>query len=404
MTENRIAVVRLEFDAFGGAERVMIEQADYLESNGHDVSVFTMGINEDEFEGFCNNHNITVVKMPSLFFLPLAVFKLYLSIRDFDPDFVLTDDSAKGIVSLALEPTNIPFYLYKYDSPFWIQNDKRKYSRLYENTFKEIWRSNVGHQNNIDEKYAPSLTERLIIEAKAYLDYYGTRNAKQIFTICQQSKWEIKKMYGKDSVIVHPGVSKKWLEGRKVSAKKKQATRKKFGIDPDTKVILTVNRLSPEKRIDLLIKSYARTVGEDNESQLVIVGKGPEEFDLKTTVEELGIGNNVTFTGFVSDKELKALYSIADTLSYQLWHSWGLPPIEAISFDTKVVVCQDSGATELEEYFTEGIFISEPNCVSFAETIENALSEDTYPDRTVIQSNLTWETFFRKVGKHIKEI
>jgi len=52
------------------------------------------------------------------------------------------------------------------------------------------------------------------------------------------------------------------------------------GIDPKCKKILTVRRLVPEKRVDLLIKSFHKLLKYFTNLQLIIAGDGPERDNL----------------------------------------------------------------------------------------------------------------------------
>ena len=76
------------------------------------------------------------------------------------------------------------------------------------------------------------------------------------------------------------------------------------------KVAVHIGRLSPEKRIDVLIKAFAEL--DDDNAVLMIVGKGVLENDLKELSKSLGLGDRVIFAGFVSDEELPLHYAAAD--------------------------------------------------------------------------------------------
>jgi 1,2-diacylglycerol 3-alpha-glucosyltransferase len=73
------------------------------------------------------------------------------------------------------------------------------------------------------------------------------------------------------------------------------------------KVVIHVGRLSPEKRLDVLIRAFA-----DVDATLMIVGKGALEGELKELAASLGISERVIFTGFVGDDELPLHYAAAD--------------------------------------------------------------------------------------------
>jgi len=84
------------------------------------------------------------------------------------------------------------------------------------------------------------------------------------------------------------------------------------GFDPKCKKILTVRRLVPEKRIDLLIKSFYKLLNYNLNLQLIIAGDGPEREKLINLAKKFDISEKVLFLGFVSHDKLNSLYNVAD--------------------------------------------------------------------------------------------
>src|SRR5581483_2038155 len=84
-----------------------------------------------------------------------------------------------------------------------------------------------------------------------------------------------------------------------------EEARQRFQLPQDRPIILSVNRLSPEKRIDVLIKAAAKL---QEQAHIVITSTGPAEAELRAQVNALNLQERVTFPGFVSDEDLVALY------------------------------------------------------------------------------------------------
>lgn len=74
--------------------------------------------------------------------------------------------------------------------------------------------------------------------------------------------------------------------------------------------ILFVGRVAEEKHIDVLLRAFAR-LDADLEATLEIVGTGDLLNQLKRLARELGVEERTTFTGYVSDEDLKAAYTRA---------------------------------------------------------------------------------------------
>lgn len=90
--------------------------------------------------------------------------------------------------------------------------------------------------------------------------------------------------------------------------------KKRYKITNFKPVILFVGRLDKEKNIDLLIKAFSHVL-KSIDAELVIAGKGKERANLLKLSKTLATDKNITFTGFVSDKDLPCLYRIADVFA-----------------------------------------------------------------------------------------
>jgi glycosyltransferase involved in cell wall biosynthesis len=65
------------------------------------------------------------------------------------------------------------------------------------------------------------------------------------------------------------------------------------------KCIVSIARLTPQKRLDRLIAAFAHVVTPG--TRLLILGEGEERAALERQVEELGLGSRVSMPGYVSD-------------------------------------------------------------------------------------------------------
>lgn len=71
--------------------------------------------------------------------------------------------------------------------------------------------------------------------------------------------------------------------------------------------VLFVGRLDVEKRVDELLRAFARLPG-DQPAELEIVGDGTQREAWRRLAAELGLGDRVRFRGFVPERELLAAY------------------------------------------------------------------------------------------------
>jgi len=100
------------------------------------------------------------------------------------------------------------------------------------------------------------------------------------------------------------------------------ALRSRYGLPPGRPIVLSVGRLSPEKRADVLIAAAARlpragTAGrhQDQVPVLVLAGTGPDEGRLRSLARHYGAADRVLFPGFIADDDLPGLYRLADVFA-----------------------------------------------------------------------------------------
>lgn len=112
------------------------------------------------------------------------------------------------------------------------------------------------------------------------------------------------------------------------------------------KFLLYVGRLNARKNLPNLLKALALL--KDRSMPLVLAGAYDwKMFDLGPLIGELGIGHRVIYTGFVEDRHLPALYSLAGIFCYVSFdEGFGLPPLEAMASGVPVVVANSGSLPE----------------------------------------------------------
>ena len=104
--------------------------------------------------------------------------------------------------------------------------------------------------------------------------------------------------------------------------------------------IFTVNRLAPEKRIDLLLEAAAA----DPTLRVVIAGDGPDRERLERLAAERGLDGRAEFTGRISDEEVADLYARCLGVYYApVDEDFGMVPFEAFLSGKPVITSTDAG-------------------------------------------------------------
>jgi glycosyltransferase involved in cell wall biosynthesis len=144
---------------------------------------------------------------------------------------------------------------------------------------------------------------------------------------------------------------------------------------------LYVGRLSREKSIDHLLRAFALVQKLRASSRLIIVGKGPQEGELRRLAETLGIADGVEFAGSKFDQTLIDEYLRASCLILPSYSEpWGLVVNEALSFGCPVIVSNRCGSVELVTDFRSGFGFEWGNISELSEKMN--IAPDTFSDVT----------------------
>lgn len=114
--------------------------------------------------------------------------------------------------------------------------------------------------------------------------------------------------------------------------------RTRLGIEED--FILFVGTVEPRKNLITLLRALSEIMRTTElRPQLVLAGqKGWLTGETMNYVESEGLGARVKFTGYVTDEDLRALYSCCAVCVYpSLYEGFGLPPLEAMACGAPVI-------------------------------------------------------------------
>lgn len=113
--------------------------------------------------------------------------------------------------------------------------------------------------------------------------------------------------------------------------------------------ILYVGRRDPYKNLGLLVEAFARVHNQLPQARLYIVGSPDSRYqEAEHTVDRLGLGHAVVFTGQIADKQLSELYRSACVFAFpSLCEGFGLPPLEAMQHGVPVVSSNRSAMPEV---------------------------------------------------------
>ena len=384
---EKVVLFHMVIMGFGGEERLLFEEHKYFKKKGVDTKILTFKLRKEAFDKYYDEiiNDIEVVRGRNL---PEQVLMLRKRLLKINPDVVIT---ACGWVPLFLATmfTKIIYFIHIHGTIFWFPNDRSKYALMHRRVFNEIRDTLKGHREFTQPKPECGLKDRFLLELVAILDYLAVRKAREIIVLTERVRWEVRKLYGRDSII-----ARGCLDPSIFNYSQKEDIRRKLNLHGNIKIILSVSRLDPRKRIDVLIKSFINVSNKMDNAVLVIVGTGPDEKRLKLLAEQSNCSNKILFTGFVSDDELWDYYHACDVFACPGWTTSPITTYEALASNKKVV--WSSEASEPDEILNSPqVFIANPNPDSFADAFQKALNAGI--KTRVDLSDYTWNNYFEKV-------
>jgi glycosyltransferase involved in cell wall biosynthesis len=103
--------------------------------------------------------------------------------------------------------------------------------------------------------------------------------------------------------------------------------------------ILFVGTIEPRKNIPTILKAFSILKKRDHLTLILAGGKGWLYDDILALPHNLGIQDDVVFTGYVDEKTILYLYNYATAVLYpSFYEGFGLPVIEAMSCGVPVII------------------------------------------------------------------
>jgi len=137
--------------------------------------------------------------------------------------------------------------------------------------------------------------------------------------------------------VVHNGVYPEPLRER-YRAMKKWPSR----------VVLFLGRITFQKGPDYFVEAAAKVIPHVPDVIFVMAGTGDMRQRMIDRVNELGFSQHFFFPGFLKGQEVEEMFSLADVyVMPSVSEPFGLSALEAIKFETPVIISRQSGVSEV---------------------------------------------------------
>lgn len=235
------------------------------------------------------------------------------------------------------------------------------------------------HVHSIESDRAGGKNGNPIVHDIEYLSFVL---ADKIVAVSQHTKNKIVEDYGipADKIIVgHNGIDiDDMIDCDPDNSYKGISELKSRGY----KVVTNVGRLTIQKGLVHFLRSAKLVVEKEPKTIFLIVGSGDQERELIRLSAELGIAQNVIFTGFQRGKRWRDSFALADLFVMpSVSEPFGLTPLEAIYYGTPSLISYQSGV---------------------AEVFKNCLKVDFWDERKMADQiiNAIWYDGFRETLKN----
>lgn len=268
-----------------------------------------------------------------------------------------------------------------------------------------------------NEKRCISCTEERFYKAKPVFRIFDMKLRRfllsmvdKIICVSKKDKEDLAKCQGLRNNVT---VINNWVSLEKYSIAARNKLRKEFKLSQESKIILSVCRIVPQKGIEYLIKATPFILRRYPESKIVFVGRRKQnllptfsyEKSIKSLIEKLRLRRNIIFLGEIPRCKMPALYSLAKvTVLPTLHENYGLVNLESMAYGLPVVTTQLSVIKEYIVNGMNGLLVPPKSPKSLAQAVIKLLDNQQLKLRLIKNGQNTIKNHFnpdRQINKII---
>lgn len=176
---------------------------------------------------------------------------------------------------------------------------------------------------------------------------------------------------------------------------------KRYNLQPDQPIILTVCRLAAQERYkgyDQVLRALVQIRQVCPRVHYIVVGKGEDRSRLEQLIADLDLQDCVTLAGFVSDSELCDYYNLCDVFAMpSKREGFGIVYLEALACGKPVIGGNQDGAVDALCQGRLGALVNPDDVAEIATTLIQILQK-TYPNPLIYQPSSVRELVIKTYG------
>ncbi|MFA6974173.1 MAG: glycosyltransferase [Parcubacteria group bacterium] len=372
----KVAIVHDFLTQFGGAERVLEALCEMFP----DAPIYTLLYDKEKMRGKFADKVVFasfLQKFPKFlrkrhkYLLPLMpTAPETFDLREFDLVISSSGAWSKGIV-VRLDTIHISYI----HSPM-----------------RFVWDANGEYLQQQEKGWGMNFLARSILNYIRIWDKSAADRPDFLIANSQYTQARIKKYYGRESAVIYPPVDVD--RGSHNVDRAENDTR--YAIR-DTRPFLIVSRLSPYKKVDVVVEAFNK-LG----LPLIVIGEGSHEKYLRSIA-----GENIQFLGWQSDEQVQKYYQNARAFIFAGVDDFGIAPVEAMSFGTPVLAIRKGGVKEIVLEGQTGEFFEAATPEVIADGVRRFMENEKSYDRQIIinrAKEFSKERFIKELSEYIDKI
>jgi glycosyltransferase involved in cell wall biosynthesis len=231
------------------------------------------------------------------------------------------------------------------------------------------------------ERGVKGMLARALLHYIRLWDVATTNRVDDFVSISEFTARRVKKIYQRESRVIYPPVDIRAFQA----------------LENHEDFYLTVSRLVPYKKIDLIVETFNQL----KDRRLVIIGEGPERKRLEALA-----GPNIQFLGFQSDEAVCGYMRRARAFLFAALEDFGIVPVEAQACGTPVIAYGKGGSLETVIDGVTGLFFAEQTAENLAATIRRFESGEHSLNVAEMRANaerFSRERFQREMHQYVEQ-